>query len=57
MFYGIFPETGNDSLLRHRLKVKEMVDPGTGAPFQALEARGYSVWRYEPVAGFGDPLV
>jgi hypothetical protein len=57
MFYGIFPETGNDSLLRHRLKVKEMVDPGTGATFQALEARGYIVWRYEPVAGLGDALV
>jgi hypothetical protein len=55
MFYGIFPDTGNDSPLRHWLKV--MVNPGTGATFQALEARGYIVWRYEPVAGLGDALV
>jgi hypothetical protein len=56
MFYGIFPETGNDSPLRRRLKVAHLVDSGTGATFQALESRGYVLCRYEPVV-IGDPLV
>jgi hypothetical protein len=50
MFYGIFPETGDDSPLRHRLKVARLVDPGTGSTLQALEKRGYIHCRYE-----GDP--
>ncbi len=33
MFYGIFPVTGSDSPLRCRLKVADLVDPGTGATF------------------------
>ena len=40
IFYGLFPETGSDSPLRHRLKVAKLVDPGTGSTFQALEKRG-----------------
>jgi hypothetical protein len=56
MFYGIFPETGSDSPLRHRLKVAKLVDPGTGATFEALEKRGYIQCRYELVVA-GDPLV
>jgi hypothetical protein len=56
MFYGIFPETGSDSPLRHRLKIADLVDPGTGATFEALEKRGYILCRYKPVVG-GDPLV
>ena len=35
----------------------DVVDPGTGATFEALEKRGYILCRYEPVAGLGDPLV
>jgi hypothetical protein len=57
MFYGIFPETGSDSPLRRRLKVIDLVDPGTGATFEALEKRGYILCQYKPVAGLGDPLV
>ena len=34
-----------------------MVDPGTGATFEALEKRGHILCKYEPVAGLGDPLV
>jgi hypothetical protein len=56
MFYGIFPETGSDSPLRHRLKGADLVDPGTGATFEALEKRGYILCRYKPVVA-GDPLV
>ncbi len=56
MFYGIFPETGSDSPLRRRLKVADLVDPGTGATFEALEKRGYILCRYKPVGAF-DPLV
>jgi len=56
MCYGIFPETGSDSPLRHRLKVADLVDPGTEATFEALEKRGYILCRYKPVVT-GDPLV
>ena len=35
----------------------DVVDPGTGATFEALEKRGYILCRYEHVAGLGDPLV
>lgn len=56
MFYGVFPETGSDSPLRRRLKVTDLVDPGTGSTLQALEARSYILCRYEPVP-VGDPLV
>ena len=56
MYYGIMPETGSDSPLRHRLKVADLVDPGTGATFQALEARGYILCQYKPTM-IGDPLV
>ncbi len=47
MYYGIMPETGSDSPLRRRLKVADLVDPGTGATFQALEARGYILCQYD----------
>jgi hypothetical protein len=56
MYYGIMPETGSDSPLRRRLKVADLVDPGTGATFQALEARGYILCQYKPTM-IGDPLV
>ena len=56
MFYGIEPLTGSDSPLRRRLKVADLVDPGTGATFEALEKRGYILCRYKPVVT-GDPLV
>lgn len=37
MFYGIQPLTGADSPLRRRLKAARLVDPGTSAPFEALD--------------------
>lgn len=56
MYYGIQPLTGSDSPLRSRLRAAELVDPGTGATFEALEKRGYILCRYQPVVA-GDPLV
>jgi hypothetical protein len=55
IFYGIFPETGNDSPLRRRLKAAQLVDPGTGSTFEALEKRGYIQCRYEGLPD--DPFV
>ena len=57
MLYGIMPEIGSDSPLRRRLKVANLVDPGIGATFQALESRGCVLCRYAPVVGPGDPFV
>ena len=56
MFYGIEPVTGADSPLRHRLKAANLVDPGTGTTFEALEMRGYMLIRYKPAIA-GDPLM
>jgi hypothetical protein len=56
MEYGIEPATGDDSPLRYRLRVAQLVDPGTGATFGALETRGYIECSYAPVVG-GDLLV
>jgi hypothetical protein len=43
ILYGILPELGHDSPLRAQLRAAKLVDPGTGATFQALESRGL-IW-------------
>lgn len=48
--YGIIPETGTDSPLRARLKVRKLVDEGTGSTFTALAGRRYILLQYRPVA-------
>ena len=46
MYYGIIPEIGSDSPLRRRLKAVQLVDPGTGSTFAALEKRKLIQCRY-----------
>jgi hypothetical protein len=47
ILYGILPELGHDSPLRAHLKAARLIDPGTGARFQALETRGLILCRYQ----------
>jgi hypothetical protein len=49
MFDGIFPETGSDSPLLRRLNDAGLVDPGTGATFEALEKRALSYAGVSPL--------
>ena len=37
---------GGDSLLKARIRKLEMLDPGTGSTYNALEARGLILCRY-----------
>jgi len=49
MFDGIFPETGSDSPLLRRLNDAGLVDPGTGATFEALEKCALSYAGMSPL--------